>query len=77
MSEIKHAADYRAKMRRGTWVIGGLLTVFTILEYIVAVSFHGQWALLMAALLVAAVAKAWFIVRDFMHVAQIWGGEHH
>ena len=77
MSEIKHAADYRAKMRRGTWVIGGLLTVFTVLEYFVAVSFHGQWALLLAALLVIAVAKAWFIVRDFMHVAQIWGGENH
>lgn len=77
MSEIKHPAEYRARMRRGTVVIGSLLTVFTIVEYIVAVNLHGQWALLLAALLLAAVAKAWYIVRDFMHVAQIWGGESH
>ncbi|MBK7779650.1 MAG: hypothetical protein IPJ58_02450 [Ardenticatenia bacterium] len=51
--------------------------VHCIVEYFIAVNLHGQWALLLAALLVAAVAKAWFIVRDFMHVAQIWGGEHH
>ncbi len=77
MSEIKHAADYRAKMRRGTVVIGSLLTFFTIVEYFIATSLHGQWALLLATLMLIAVAKAWYIVRDFMHVAQIWGGESH
>ncbi len=77
MSDIQHPEAYQAKMRRGTVVVGTILTILTIVEYFVATHFHGQWVLLLATLLLIAVAKAWYIVRDFMHVSQIWGrGDH-
>lgn len=77
MSDIKNPEAYQAKMRRGTLQIGGLLTLITIVEYYLATHLHGQWMMLLAAMLLMAVAKAWFIVRDFMHVSQLWGrGDH-
>lgn len=62
-----------AKMSIG-WKIGGVLAILTLLEYWVAVSFTGN----LPYLAIAGFAKAFLIVKYFMHISQLWNeGEDH
>lgn len=55
------------------WVVIGILAIFTIAEYIVAVAIDDTF-LLFTLLLVVALIKAWLIIQYFMHFGQLW---HH
>ena len=65
-------AKKQAKFRVG-WIVGAVLAVLTIVEYIIAVEVTGN----LPWLLIMAVVKAWLIVSYFMHVGQIWHEEEH
>lgn len=51
-----------------------VLAVLTIVEFIVAINIDST-TLVVVLLVVMAVAKAWIIVRTFMHVTKLWQGE--
>ena len=55
-------------------IVGGILTVLTIVEYFVAVGMTDN----LIWLLIIAIAKAWLILKYFMHIGALWseGGEH-
>ncbi len=53
------------------WVVIGVLAIFTIAEYIVAVAIDDK-VLLFSLLLVVALIKAWLIIQYFMHFGQLW-----
>jgi hypothetical protein len=55
------------------WVVIGLLAIFTIAEFIVAVAIDDT-AILFTLLLLVALIKAWLIIQYFMHFGQLW---HH
>ncbi len=69
--EIVDVELLRAKQRQGiqaaVW-----LGVLTVVEYLIAVgvAFPLPW------LLPFVIAKGWVIMRYFMHVRDLWGGEH-
>ncbi len=63
------AAEGRAQ-GRGLRVIA-ILTVLTIVEYIIAVGMSGG-AGLVIMLSVAAIAKCWLIMVEFMHLPKLW-----
>lgn len=63
------AAEGRAQSR-GLRVIV-ILAVLTIVEYIIAVGISGG-AVLVTLLSVAAIAKAWLIMVEFMHLPKLW-----
>ena len=57
------------------WVVGGILAVLTIIEYVIAVEMpKGN----LVPLAVIAVIKGWLIVQYFMHIQDLWkqGGHH-
>lgn len=51
-----------------------VLAVLTIAEFIVAIGLDSA-TLIVVLLVVMGVAKAWIIVRTFMHVSKLWRGE--
>ncbi len=51
-----------------------VLGVLTIVEFIVAINIDST-TLVVLLLVVMALAKAWIIVRTFMHVTKLWQGE--
>lgn len=51
-----------------------VLAVLTMVEFIVAINIDST-TLVVVLLVVMAVAKAWIIVRTFMHVTKLWQGE--
>lgn len=51
-----------------------ILAVFTIVEYIVAVSLDSSQALVLF-LTPVAIVKAWLILQYFMHLPKVWRGE--
>lgn len=55
------------------WIVGALLTVLTIVEFIIAVNFENNLGILS----VFALAKAVLIVYYFMHMYRIWRTEEH
>ena len=66
-----HSGDLGQKFRLGLIVIG-ILALFTAAEYWVAVS----WSVaVVPGLAVAAIVKAWLILRYFMHMPQLWHPE--
>lgn len=65
-------AKKAAKFRLG-WIVGLILAVLTIIEYFVAVGVSRN----LLWLTVIGVAKAWLILKYFMHIDQLWSGEEH
>lgn len=55
-------------------VVFVLLGIFTLAEYVVAVSLDST-PVLVSLLVVAALAKCWAITQYFMHVYWLWRGE--
>jgi heme/copper-type cytochrome/quinol oxidase subunit 4 len=55
---------------RTGWIVIALLAVFTIIEFIVAITTDG--AVLIVLLTVIAVIKAGLIIQYFMHFGQLW-----
>ena len=56
------------------WIVGSLLTLLTIVEFIIAVNTSGS--LNFVPLAVIAVGKAALIVYFFMHMYRLWRGAH-
>ncbi len=56
------------------FVAMAVLAVLTIVEFIVAIGLDST-TLIVVLLVVMALAKAWIIVRTFMHVSKLWRGE--
>ena len=52
------------------WIVIALLALFTIIEFIVAITTNGE--ILLVLLTVLAVIKAGLIVQYFMHFGQLW-----
>ena len=60
---------YKAALRTGVWVLI-LLGIFTAGEFLVA-TIAPPWGVY---LLLVAVAKAIYVVKDYMHVGRVFGG---
>jgi len=69
--EITDVELLRAKRRLGVQV-AAWLGVLTVVEYLIAVSLASPllWLLPLVA------AKGWLIMRYFMHIHDLWRGEH-
>jgi len=65
--------DTKARRFKVGWVVGAVLAALTIVEYFVAVGVEGN----LVWLGLIGVAKAWLILKYFMHVGQVWGEEDH
>ena len=55
------------------WIVGSILAVLTLVEYIIAVNFENNIGILS----VFAFGKAILIVFYFMHMYRIWRTEEH
>ena len=55
------------------WIVGAILTVLTIVEFIIAVNFENN----IGILTVFALGKAVLIVYYFMHMYRLWRPEEH
>ena len=55
------------------WIVGAILTVLTVVEFIIAVNFENN----LPILTVFALGKAVLIVFYFMHMYRIWRAEEH
>ncbi len=55
------------------WVVGSILAVLTIVEFIIAVNFENN----LGILTVFALAKAILIIYFFMHMYRLWRAEAH
>jgi hypothetical protein len=62
----------RAALNRGVWV-AIMLAVLTFGEYLVGV-IAPPWGTM---LLGVAAFKAFFVIKDFMHVGRLFSGEEH
>ena len=55
------------------WIVGAILAVLTLVEFIIAVNFENNIGILS----VFALGKAILIVYYFMHMYRIWRMEEH
>ena len=55
------------------WIVGGILAVLTVVEFIIAVNFENN----LGVLTVFALAKAVLIIYYFMHIYRVWRMEEH
>lgn len=69
-TRLQHISAESRAQGRGLIVIA-VLAVLTIVEYLVAISLESP-AALVALLALAAVAKAWLIMVEFMHLPKLW-----
>lgn len=69
----QHAAAEARAQGRGLRIIA-ILAVLTIVEYFIAVSIESPGALVVT-LSIAAIAKAWLIMAEFMHLPALWRGD--
>ncbi len=65
--------DEGKKQQAFRWglIIMGILAVLTIIEFVFGAFFYGFWILLMAI----AVVKAFFVIRDYMHLPRLFAGD--
>ncbi len=66
----QHASAEARAQGRGLRVIV-ILAVLTLIEYVIAVGLESP-AALVVMLSLAAVAKAWLILTEFMHLPKLW-----
>ena len=69
--EIADVELLRAKRRLGVQV-AAWLGALTVVEYLIAVSLSSP----LLWLLPFVAAKGWLIMRYFMHIRDLWRGEH-
>lgn len=57
-------------LRTGVWVLT-ILAVLTVGEFIIAV-IAPPWGFI---LVLVAIFKAFYVIKDYMHIARLWSGE--
>ena len=74
MAEITNtdekSEDYKADLSAGNWILV-MLAVLTVGEFLVGV-IAPPWGFI---LLIIALWKAFYVIKDFMHVGRLFGGD--
>ncbi len=69
-----HGADAEQREQSAGVRVIAILAVLTIIEYIAAIAI-GASVPLLVVLTPIALVKAWYILKDFMHLPRLWADE--
>ena len=74
MAEItqtdEKSEEYKTDLALGNWILV-MLAVLTVGEFLVGV-IAPPWGII---LLIIALWKAYYVVKDFMHIGRLFGGD--